>query len=179
MTNGQSSGWKRWVDPGLGIFALLILLVTFSRPPLAQDSVVHYLAVLVFFLIKVAFWFFLGAAAARITTENRLRDQRMAPLFKGPLRASLAFAIPFLLAMAGLASGDEGGYMAAFALILLGFCLVAAALAAHWTSQYKSHPVLALFLAGMGAPLGIMLSGWLTWTMFGESFFVYDPMMFL
>ena len=179
MTNGQAPGWKKWVDPGLGFLALFILLVTFSRPPLAQDTVVHYLAVLVFFLIKIVIWFLLGGAAARISTQNRLSDQRMAPLFKGPFRASLAFAIPFLLAMAGLASGNEGGYMAAFALLLLGFCLAAATLASHWTSQYKAHPVLTLFLAGLGAPLGIMLSGWLTWTMFGESFFVYDPMMFL
>ncbi len=162
-----------------GLFSLVIFLVAFSRPPLEQSSGLHYLAVVVFFLFLIAFWSLLSVGVNRLAGYSQFGRSVTQELFKAPVFASLAYGLALLLALFSFGTDTEIGYILAIFFLLIGFCLATAMLASHWAGRLKAPYWLVMGIAGLGGPGGLLISGWLSYTIFGEDFLYYDAMLFL
>lgn len=162
-----------------GLFSLLIFLVAFSRPPLEQSSGAHYMAVGIFFLFMVGIWFLFGLGVQMMAGGGRLSTGSLPALLVAPVQASLAFSLALLLALFGWGTDSEIGFAFGGLALLIGFCLSTAALASQWAGRFKLSPLLSMLIAGLGGPIGLFLSAWLTYSLFGEDFLMYDAMMFL
>lgn len=179
IASNRSKVRTRLIVLALGLFSLMIYLVAFSRPPLEQSSVPHYLAVIVFFGILIGFWSLLSVGVNRLGSYSRFGAAAGPELIKAPVVASLAFGLALLLALFSWGTETEMGYGMAILFLMIGFCMVVAVLASHWAGRLKAPIWLVMAIAGLGGPLGLLVSGWLTNSLFGEDFLVYDAMMFL
>lgn len=179
MTSKRSKARTWLIVLASGLFSLLIFFVAFSRPPLEQSSGAHYLAVGIFYLSMVGIWFLLSLGAQMLAGRAKLTAESLPHLLTGPVRASLAFSLALLLALFGWGTETEIGFAFAALALLIGFCLSTAALASQWAGRFKLSPLISMLIAGLGGPIGLLLSAWLTYAIFGGDFLFYDAMMFL
>ncbi len=162
-----------------GLSSLIVFLVAFSVPPLGKASASHYLAVVFFFTLLIFFWSLPGVILSRIGGYPRSEQLSIHELLTPPVSASLAYGLALLLALYSFGAGTEAGYTLAILFLLMGFCFAISILASYWAGHLKVPHWMVVGTTCLGGPGGLMVSGWLSYSIFGEDFLYYDVMLFL